>query len=324
MRSSIAGICFAAMLAPWTAGSSIAAEPDQMPPIELPASLKPYSDERNVLAAAEGVIKLMGTAKFSEPEADSPFGKEPCNMPEIASFYRGMTLMQAGYFMFISKVERGFESTDSPHVALGAGFALVPASFGALVRPGRELLVAVWDKDSLARLLSLISAFRGLPATVKGDLAAYFSALQEFGRRYNALKRRAPAELARLNERSTALYSYERRDKLDDAKRQGERELRIAEAEYPERVFYESYAKEMRLLLDANRDVGHDAVSECMDGGRFSTVEIGGKGEFTYGPYGLYPASYMIGFWQRREAEGTTLLVRFAIDRLLAELGRPG
>lgn len=312
-----------AVLAFWPMGSTIGAEADKIPAIELPDTLKLYSDESRVLEAAEGVIRLLGAARFKEPEADSPFAKEPCNAPDIVSFYRGMTLMQAGYFIFISKVERGFESTDSPHVALGANRTLVPANFGVLVRPGRELLVAVWDKDRLTRLLSLISEFRSLPPTVKGDLATYFRTLQKFGWRYDALKRRAPLELAKLNERSTELYSYERRDKLDEARRQGERELRIAEVEYPERVFYETYAKEMRLLLNANRDIEQATVSECMDGGRFAAVQIGEMGEITYSPYGLYPASYMVGFWQRRGAEGTTLLVRFAIDRLLSELERP-
>lgn len=323
MRKTSLGSCFAVLLAAWAVAPATADDRSKMPSIELPAALKPYSNESNVLEAATGVLKLLATAAFDEPEADSPFAKERCNTPDMASFYRGMTLMQAGYFMFINKVERGFEATDSPHFALGEGFALVPAGFGALVRPGRELLVAIWDKDRLARLLDVVTAVREMPPTIKGDLITYFTALQEFGRRYDALKRRAPLDLAKLNERATRLYSYEREDKLVEAKLKGADELRMAEARYPERVFYEDYAREMRLLLDANRGLGLEKLSECMDGGRFASVRIGGKGELTYFPYGLYPASYMIGFWQRREAEGTTLLARFAIDRLLAELQRP-
>lgn len=171
----------------------------------------------------------------------------------------------------------------------------------------------------LRRLVAVASTVRELPAAMKADLATYFTVLQEFGDRYEALKRRASGDLAKLTRRRTVEYMYERADKLRLAK---EEERTLVEAQYPEFVFYETYAKEMRMLLDANRDIGQQSISACLDGGRFAAVHIGSKREITYAAYGLYPASYMIGFWQRREFEGTTKLARFAIGGLLAELKR--
>lgn len=301
---------------------SLGAEGDKIPPIVLPAALAPYSDEGKVTAATIGVLGLLGTAKFVEPAADSMWDKPPCNAPDILSFYRGMTLMQAGYFIFINKVERGFESVDSPHVTLAQDFALVETTFGSLVKPGRELLIGFWDTNMLARVVSLISAVRSNPPSVNGDLASYFRVLLEFADRYESVKRRAPKELGRLNHRRTSLYRYERNEKLEEAKRRGASELSDAKARYPEHIFYEAYAKEMRLLLDANRDLGQTTISECFDGGDFAAVHFGSNKELTYEPYGLYPASYMAGFWQRRDHEGTTRLARFVIGRLLWELKR--
>src|SRR4029078_2823100 len=134
---------------------------DSAPPIELPAPLRPYSDAAKVIGGAKGVIGLLADAKFEVPAADSPFGKPPCNDAETAAIYRGLTLVQASYFIFGSKVERGFESTDSPHVFIGDDFALLAVTnFGALVRPGREMLVAAWDPARIKRLLSLVATFR--------------------------------------------------------------------------------------------------------------------------------------------------------------------
>src|SRR5262245_45844463 len=81
---------------------------ESIPSIMLPPSLHAYSDEGRVVEAVTTVIGVLGTAKFEEPDANSPLSKPPCNAPEVLAFYRGMTLMQAGYFMFINKVERGF------------------------------------------------------------------------------------------------------------------------------------------------------------------------------------------------------------------------
>ena len=108
--------------------------------------------------------------------------------------------------------------------------------------------------------------------------------------------------------------------KLEKAKRQGDWELKSAEARYPEHLYYEAYSKETRLLLNDNRDIGQEKVSECLDGGNFAAVRLGANEEITYYPFGLYPASYMLGYWLRRDFEGTSLLARFAIDRVLAEL----
>jgi hypothetical protein len=105
-------------LVAWPLPQSLGAEGDKMPSITLPTPLQPYSDEGRVTTAGAGVMGLVGTARFEDPAADSLLGKSPCNVPEILAFYRGMTLMQAAYFIFINKVERGFESVDSPHAAL--------------------------------------------------------------------------------------------------------------------------------------------------------------------------------------------------------------
>ena len=63
-------------------------------------------------------------------------------------------------------------------------------------------------------------------------------------------------------------------------------------------------------------------MSECFDGGYFAQVRLGSSAElaFGYDPPSLFPTSYMIGFWQRRYSEGTSMLTRFAIDHLLTEL----
>lgn len=300
---------------------SRAAEPYEIPTIELPAPLQPYADAENVIEKAVSIIRLLGTAKFNEPPSESPLSKAPCNTADISAFYRGMTLMQTGYFIFINKMERGFEAVDSPHFEQDSEGYLAPAPYGALVKPGRELLVAVWDGEKRKHLLELVAATQDISAKVKADLVAYFTILKEFGRRYSAVKRRVPLDLARLIKRSTYLYELERGVEIEWAKKLSEEALRSAQRKYPERLLYEDYAREMRLLLNANRDIGMDPVSECFDGGYVAVVQLGEKGEITYRPYlAMYPASYMIGFWQRRESEGTSALARFAIDRLLDEL----
>jgi hypothetical protein len=304
-------------------GWCIASEPEDMPPIELPASFKPYAYVSKVIDAAASAIKLLGTAKFDDLPTDNALVTPPCNASTIASFYRGMMLVKAGYYVFINKMERGFESLDTPHpTELPQAAAVPPATFGALVRPGRELLIGVWNQDKLRRLLTLTSVARQLPPEIKVDLAAFFDTLREFASRYDALKRRAPSDLASLNRRATLLYSYERSSTLVFAKRDGEAGFRRAQVRYPETVRGEDYAKEMRLLLNANRDVGQRTVSECLDGGDFAQVRLGDNAELSlgYSPPSLFPTSYMIGFWQRRDSEGTSMLARFALERLLSEL----
>ena len=299
-----------------------------------PSSCRPHSSRTlnvgKVIDAAESAIRLIGTAKFDELRADEydftiakTLAKPPCDVPEIASIYRGMTLVKAGYYVFINKMERGFESLDTPHpTGSPDGAAVPPAISGALVRPGRELLVGVWDQDKLRRLLSLTSAVRQLPSDRKADLAAYFGMLREFAQRYDALKRRAPGDLATLNRRATWLYVYERGSALESAKSIDENAYRRAQVKYPEPVLVDRYAREMRLLLNANRDVGQRNVSECYDGGGFAQLRLGSNAElaFGYDPPSLFPTSYMVGFWQRRDNEGTSLLARFAVDHLLTEL----
>lgn len=77
---------------------------EDVPAIELPKPLAPYADVENVIGAATAVIKLLGTATFEEAAADGALAKAPCNTQEMGGFYRGMTLMQAGYFIFINKM----------------------------------------------------------------------------------------------------------------------------------------------------------------------------------------------------------------------------
>ena len=298
---------------------------NHFPPVSLPDPLKPYADETKTIDGATEVLHLLSTARFDEPQprptqaqVDS---KPTCASAEVASFYRGLTLVQAAYFMFISKTERGYEAVESPH-PLGGMLEPLPQSFGALVRPGRELLVTVWNAERIERLLNITSDVRTYPPAVKADLVTYFTELLAFAGRYDALKRRAPTDLAKLQRRTTELYMYQRRDILEDAKRKGGSAVHDAEVEHPEWIFYDAYSKEMRLLLDANRDLGQQTVSECLDGGHFAAVHFGEKAEITYDPYGLYPTSYMIGFWERRASEGTSNLARFAITKLLAELKR--
>jgi peptidoglycan/xylan/chitin deacetylase (PgdA/CDA1 family) len=322
MRGKLVAIlAILAIGSPDTARSQ-AIETAAMPPITLPASLKPYSNTGSVIGAADGIIRLLGTAEFSEAPTDSVLGKAPCNTADLGAFYRGMTMMQAGYFMFINKMERGFEAVDSPHVALAADHHFIPAPFGFLVRPGRELLISVWDRSNIQRLTSLTTGTRDLPAAARTDLSAYFSVLREFGQRHAALTRRAPRELEKVVERSTTLYRYEYWQELDRARLKGDDEVKRIEAERPKYVFYEDYSKAIRVILDDYRDLGMDVVSECLDGGAFAEVRFGAKGEIKYQPYGLYPTAYMIGFWQRRAGEGTTALTQFVIGRLLAELAK--
>jgi hypothetical protein len=141
-----------------------------------------------------------------------------------------MTLMQVGYFIFINKVERGFEAVDSPHLLVAENLALVPPTFGSLAKPGRELLVGAWDGSKVARLVSLVSEVRGSPVSVRVDLASYYETLLDFADRYQSVKRRAPKELAKVHRRSNWVYRYERKEKLKEAERSGESDLRIAEA----------------------------------------------------------------------------------------------
>lgn len=310
----------AVLMAVSLAGSSAAFAAEGIPAIELPAGLRPYADDGKVIAGAKEIIGLFDKVEFDAPPADSPFAKAPCNDEQTGSFYRGVTLVQAGYFMVINKIERGFVSVESPNLKLLEDRRLVPQTqFGALVRPGREMLVSVWTPGRIKELVGLVSQFRQLPANVKMDLAAYFSELLVFSDRYAALKRRAADDLAELNERSEPDYTYKRDQKIADAKAKGGWEAQAADA-IPKHVFYEDYSSEMRKLLDANRDVGQSKVDVCLDGGHFAAVHIGPQGEITYDPYGLYPTSYMIGFWQRRQFEGTTALAKFVLGRLIAEL----
>jgi hypothetical protein len=294
-----------------------------VPPIEIPHALKAYMDADNVAVIAKEIIGLLGSVKFDQPGSESPFAKAPCNDAATTAFYRGMVLSQAAYFIFINKSERGFIAVDSPHLRLDDDNSLHPRTdFGALVRPGREVLVSVWPQVRLAKLMALAATFGQLPPGVRSDLAAYYTTLLEFSGRYTAVTNRAPGKLAKLSERAAPEYALLRDGLVGFAKSQGE-STAAAEEKYPAALSYESYSAEVRKLLNTNRELGQAEISSCFDGGRFAALHLGDAGELTYFPYGFYPASYMIGFWERRENEGTASLARFALGRIISELHAP-
>ena len=303
----------------------VRAEQPIIPPAQLPEPLRPYADEAQVIAAATEVMSLLRTAKVVlHPATDRPIS---CNKPETLSIYRGMVVSLVAYKLFVNRVELGWLSTQRMMSADGRKLNR------ALLRPRRLSLWTVWRSGDIAKIIVLANQFTKLPSLLKNDLSSFLLLLQKAGAMYSNLRERAPNKLAAIERISAPLYSLKKQNSRSRLFNATPKDLQDFDKKWPDDLIYHSVSAAYRELVNSVRDIGHDKLSDCLDGDRkphkdkpgnkqyfVSRVEFGSKGEIVDETYGHYPIAYSIGFWRRRHHDATTALAEFVIARALAAL----
>lgn len=318
--TAIATLCLAI-----SSTASLAQQPS-VPTIELPKSLRPYSNIPDVLATASQVLMLMASAKVVlHPSSLRPTA---CSTDQILSIYRGMAITHASHKLFINRLEVGWLSTES--LMSGHG----DHAYRALLQPSRLALWIAWKPTDIARIMALADKLSAMPNPLKSDLKDFLRYLQNARGMYLKMRDRAPKQLAEIERVTDPLYSmrkgYARTMLPNDATEQ----VRNAfERDWPEMLFYDSESEAYRQLIDSVRDLGQDKLDRCLDGDQddyrdpnnkkrwfVERVEFGIKSEIIAKVHSHYPLAYAIGFWRRRYDDATMLLADMAIERAIGAL----
>ncbi|WP_139247389.1 hypothetical protein [Hyphomicrobium sp. NDB2Meth4] len=285
---------------------SIAVSPaigERAPGFAVADRLKPYADPKIVADSGRTVIQLLAAAKI-ESVAN---GLDPdCNTPEVESFYRGMHLAHLAYYLFLSRQEVGRFEDSSPTQTEP------PRAF---VDFGRNSLLRVWTPSLLLRLLNTAASIDDLPADSRSDLARFLAQVREF-RAYQVSLRPADAELQALYGRlSDEKYLRHWRLFLPDDGVEGIRR------QFPDRTLF-NFDEELRTLVNTVRPPDLPALSKCYEAGSAFRIVI--EDRAIDSTKLLLPISYMVRFWDRREAEGTADLADFLLEQAISRLQSKG
>ena len=296
----------------------------QVPAIETPEPLRPYTSTQDVLKTAGELIDLLASARF---EVTGEYTKKDylsgnCDVEEYHSVFRGYQLMKTVYFVFTSKMERGWYDPNPP------GYP-IEESLG-LMNPKRLTLTRTWNSESIDKVVQLASRLAGLPAPVKADLAAFLRKLLDF-KKYHGFLARKPEKLRRIKERVADQCDLQRFNYLEAIEKGQVRDARdrildrVAakrELDRCESLSLHNDAKKeseaYRELINGVRDPDSPAISACLDGSYdyYGKTFLGKDGAISkYST--LHPNYYMLRFWERRQSEGTSMLAEFFLSRVL-------
>lgn len=273
---------------------------ETLPGFAIPDRLKPYADERGTFENARAVIALLKGAEFVR----DPNGLDSdCNTDDVESFYRGMHIAHLGYYLLLSKQEVGWFEDQSPTQADP------PRAF---VDFGRNVLLRVWTPRMLAKALDLSSTVGKWPPERRADLVRFLTILRDF-RAYHANVLRSRDDLdalySRLNSDSTLRYwrIYMPGGGIQEMKNR-----------FPGREPM-NFDAELRDLVNKVRGADQPPIEPCFEAGAPYTITLEDSRDIKSSKL-LLPISYMLRFWDRREAEGTSALAAFLLTAAISQV----
>jgi hypothetical protein len=283
----------------------------------IPKELTAYADVDQTLKNAGSVISLLGVAQIErwtdEYESDGKKVQHDngltahCDTPNHQTFYRGMHLAHAGYYLFLAKQEVGWFEYASPVGDYGQ-----PRR--KFVGFGRGVLVGLWRPERVADIHRLVSELGRLPPDRRKDLAAYLSELRAYRLHVANLIERAEGKLRDLLRRGAGEYFYEElynsaasnknRDSIPNDKKA---------------LIYDELSDELRKLINSTRDPDTVPISDCMVMGSAFRMKFG-VASLIVSEKIFVPVKYMVGFWLRRRAEGLERLTDFVLSQAVNTL----
>ncbi len=267
----------------------------------MPDRLQSYAEDGRVQRSASAVIDLLRSAEFAITRDGLLAG---CGNAEVLAFYRGIHLVQTGYYLFASQQETGRFEDINPNRAKP------PRALTDLTL--RKPLLAIWTPDRLQGLLALSASASQWPAERRSDIRVFLTKLREFRPYFNQL-RLAKGELEnykRHREESGAIpywrYYLPAWGGLASMKEQLKPIL-------PGKKLVD-FDAELRDLLNRVKKRGDPALSGCYEAGQGFEMKYTIDNKRVVSEKLFLPIYYMLRFWERREAEGTSDLA----DTLIA------
>lgn len=286
-------------------------------PPYIPKPLQPYVDRRISLANWKSTIEFVARAKFEahtyEVETNGVKTLQDhslegvCNSAAFKSFYRGMHLSMATYYLFLSKQEVGWFEYAMP---LG-GSPLKPNRH--FLGVGRASLLSLWQRDRASDIVAALASFGALPPDLKADLKSFVVELVAHRSRVENLMARSADKVHDLIARESATYFY-----AYLLNRKHDKDGRDLTPDHEKGLTYNELSERLLVLFNQTRDPSEKAISNCLIGRAPFRLLIGDK-QINSTP-DLYPMKFMTSFWLRRQAEGTDRLaesVLVAISSIL-------
>lgn len=177
----------------------------------------------------------------------------------------------------------------------------------ALVDFGRGVLARAWDPERVKTAVEVFGLIDDLPKQHRADIATFVKRLKAFHKYHERLKlvRKELLDLYERRDDTETMIYWDRY--LPDGGVEGLKQR------FPDKNFM-NFDSELRQLANKVRGVDQDPIGKCYEEGRGDKLRIRSNPEVMSDKMFL-PTSYMVGFWQRREAEGTAALAEYVLDQ---------
>jgi hypothetical protein len=170
---------------------------------------------------------------------------------------------------------------------------------------GRNSLLRHWSLQRIRSLIDASNLATSLRDDLREDMVAYFKKLREFRTHYEQL-RKINGEVTKLFDRETPGYFHsalaDKRSTMAPPSEAG--------------LTYEGLSRELQKLINRTRDPDLAAVSTCYIYESPFQLELGSGPQITSDRL-FTPVKYMVSFWRRRTAEGTSDVADFLLARVI-------
>ena len=272
------------------------------PELEAPTGLSAYKDLDLTLSNARQTIEILASAKFDDADHTTCL--------EHGAAVRGMQLWFVGYNLLASKQELGWFRSEG-----ALGLDEIPRR--RITRFGRSVVLSWWRGDGFEKLTELRTFLHAMPQELRSDLASFVSVLLEFREHTDNVLDRSHVELVKLIRRQTGEYFHHWlwwKDVFYDEKVRNT--FRDGKG-----LAYSDFSEELRLLINSTLDPNRAPLGKCFGEAPSYRLQLGaiaGQEQFSILP--VYPAKYMLTFWLRRRAEGSSALADYGLRYALRVL----
>ncbi len=287
-------------------------QPFAVPPISLPNELLPYTNEARTSGIGRSVLGLLKDAKMSRHTTGMWSGgaytdtqyprrvadtdgikyvveRSPCeDDAEAMAIHRGWAWIAVAYNLF----GRSMEGLDTAGPKFTNGKKSAQSIDLAIASFGRSILIGALKAETIGHLLQDIGeGSRALPTAVRSDVRSFLKALLQFRPYYDALDKNG--------------------ERIRDL-------LYLASMSGPKP---KEAARDLLRRMNTLRPSAALRLSACMEGYVEHIVTLADGRVFESGSiFSGGIATYGVGFWWRRDREGTTGLadaaLRWTVGRL--------
>jgi hypothetical protein len=262
----------------------------------VPTIFKPYLDENFVKSNVRTVLEQLRSAELSPvfPIRDLPqygpyiapgpevnFKRSPCNDDQEAmSIHKGLAWISIAYRLFA-----GLQEGPAPSVS-------TDLANRSIAGPGRVTILRGGNLATYAALLVTSLDEQDLPLSSQKDIAAFINTLIDFKGHFD--------RLLSTHENISSLLANDRYTHITDK---------------------ENALSALADRLDALTSDRQKTINRCLLGYADYSASVGVSQEIHSGAiYSKGIVMYAIGFWQRREREGTSLMAETALRYVTSRL----